>query len=98
MRLDRILINDNWVQNFQNNYVKHLSRSGFDRRPLLLKCQNLNQTHIKYFKFINFWVNQLDFLDIIQTSWNEEVRGNAMWRLRTKIKRLSKFISIWSKH
>ncbi|XP_016513333.1 uncharacterized protein LOC107830320 [Nicotiana tabacum] len=42
-RLDRILVNDQWSQKFQHNYVRHLMRTGSDHRPLLMKCHNEQQ-------------------------------------------------------
>nr|XP_009794930.1 PREDICTED: uncharacterized protein LOC104241686 [Nicotiana sylvestris] len=68
-RLDRILINDQWAQKFQQNYVRHLVRTGSDHRPLLMKCRNDQQEVIKYFKFLNFWVHQPGFMDIVQDLW-----------------------------
>ncbi|XP_060179505.1 uncharacterized protein LOC132609505 [Lycium barbarum] len=98
MRLDRILVNDEWAEKFQNNIVKHLSRSGSDHRPLLLKSRNPQHDHIKYFKFLSFWTEIPGFLEIVQNCWDKEVNGNAMWKLQTKLKRLSYTLSAWSRH
>ncbi|XP_070052664.1 uncharacterized protein [Nicotiana tomentosiformis] len=93
----RIMINDQWAQLFQNNMVKNLVRNDYDHRPLLLKCQNDQQHHIKYFKFLSFWTTQPGFLDMVQEIWNTNIEDNAIWRLQSKLKLLSKHRSQWSK-
>ncbi|XP_070036365.1 uncharacterized protein LOC142166978 [Nicotiana tabacum] len=65
-RLDRIFVNDQWVQVFQHNYVKHLVRTGSNHRPLLMKCHSDQHEIIKYFRFLNFWTEQQDFLEVVQ--------------------------------
>ncbi|XP_019258738.1 PREDICTED: uncharacterized protein LOC109236955 [Nicotiana attenuata] len=96
-RLDKIMINEQWAQHFQNNTVKHLVRNGSDHRPLLLKCHNDQHQHIKYFRFLNFWTTQPVFLDMVQEIWNTNIQGNAMWRLKSKLKLLAKHLSQWSR-
>lgn len=89
-RLDRIFINDNWAQMYNHNMVKHLTRTGSDHRPLLLKCYNDQNHHIKYFRFLNFWVKQPDFMEVVQQVWNTTIEGNHMWKLQSKLKLLRK--------
>ncbi|XP_060182548.1 uncharacterized protein LOC132612262 [Lycium barbarum] len=96
-RLDRILVNDQWEQKFQKNMVKHLARTGSDHRPLLLKCQDTSNNFISYFRFLNFWTEQEDFLEVVQNVWDENIPGNAMWRLHQKLKLLSKRLIDWSR-
>lgn len=56
-RLDRIFLNDYWIQALDNNMVRHLTRTGSDHRPLLLKSHNNQQSFIKYFQFLIFLDN-----------------------------------------
>ncbi|XP_075076994.1 uncharacterized protein LOC142163768 [Nicotiana tabacum] len=65
-RLDRIMINDLWLQKFQNNSVRHLVRTGSDHRPILMKCVNNQQEPIKYFRFMEFWTDQNSFQEVVQ--------------------------------
>lgn len=96
-RLDRILINDLWIQRFQSNSVRHLVRTCSDHRPLLMKCHAGQQQVIKYFRFLDFCVEQPSFKDLVRATWMHEIRGNPMWRLQQKLKLLSKALSHWSK-
>ncbi|XP_060202973.1 uncharacterized protein LOC132631415 [Lycium barbarum] len=96
-RLDRIIINGNWLQRFNNVTVRHLSRTGSDHRPLLLKCYDSNNNAIKHFRFRYFWVEQPGFMDLVGQDWQIEVKGNPMWILQQKLKRLGKRLSKWSR-
>ncbi|XP_060190406.1 uncharacterized protein LOC132619559 [Lycium barbarum] len=65
-RLDRLLFNDDWLHKFQNSVVRHLSRTGSNHRPLLLKCYDDMNEGTKYFRFLNFWSDQPGFYDIVK--------------------------------
>lgn len=81
-RLDRVFMNDLWVQKYSSNTVKHLARVGSDRRSLLMKCKTDQQTGIKYFKFLDFWIKQPGFFEIVRNEWDHHFDGNPMWRLQ----------------
>ncbi|XP_059281014.1 uncharacterized protein LOC132034649 [Lycium ferocissimum] len=53
---------------------------------------------IKYFKFLEFWTCQEDFLDVVQSDWNLHIDGNPMWRFQQKLKRLGKRLATWSRN
>ncbi|XP_060168986.1 uncharacterized protein LOC132599797 [Lycium barbarum] len=81
-RLDRMLVNDKWNDLFANSEVIHLPRVSSDHCPLLITCGNGQENYIKYFKFLNFWVDQPDFLDIVKDNWkfqtNEKELGDVV--------------------
>ncbi|XP_075089930.1 uncharacterized protein LOC142171470 [Nicotiana tabacum] len=96
-RLDRVFVNDLWSQIFQSNMVRHLARTGSDHRPLLIKCQKYLQACIKYFKFLDFWVEQPSFMKLVEEVWSIHIPGNSMWRLQQKLKLLGNELTQWSK-
>lgn len=77
-RLDRVLINDCWLHKFQNIIVRHLNRTGSHHRPLLVKYFENQQEPIRYFRFLNFWIDQLNFYDVVEKEWGIHVKGNPM--------------------
>ncbi|XP_059301933.1 uncharacterized protein LOC132053854 [Lycium ferocissimum] len=81
-----------------SNTVKHLSRVGSDHRPLFLRCKNDQVGGIKYFKFLEFWTSQEDFLDVVRSDWNLPIDGNPMWRFHQKLKRLGRRLATWSRN
>ncbi|KAM3360473.1 putative protein isoform X2 [Capsicum galapagoense] len=97
-RLDRVFINDEWAILFQTNIVRHLPRVGSDHRPLLVKCYDSSQCGIKYFKFLNFWVDQPSFRQLVEDTWNVHIARNAQWILQQKLKILNKKLSHWSRN
>lgn len=62
-----------------------------------MKYQFSNLQHITYFRFLNLWVNQNGFIDIVKKVWKNNIQGNTMWRLQSKLKILSKHLSQWSR-
>lgn len=61
-----ILYNDQWDQRFQRNIVRYLGRTSLDHRVLLMKSQSDQDSKQSYFKFLNFWVDQPGFFDLVQ--------------------------------
>ncbi|KAG5580250.1 hypothetical protein H5410_050877 [Solanum commersonii] len=53
--------------------------------------------HIRYFKFLNCWTDQPNFLDIVKACWERTVEGNNMWKFHQKLKRLSNTLSTLSR-
>ncbi|KAK4722554.1 hypothetical protein R3W88_012787 [Solanum pinnatisectum] len=96
-RLDRVFVNDLWAQSYHTNTIKHLARTGSDHRPLLMQTLSNQNDSIRYFRFLNLWTQQSDFLETVQNSWNMNVTGNAMWKFQCKLKVLSKNLSKWSR-
>lgn len=96
-RLDRVLINVEWFLCFDYTTVNHLPSIGSDRSSLLINLDKEDSTPIKFFKFLNLWVEHKDFLSVIQQAWEENIYGNPMWILHQKLKRTSKSLSTWSR-
>ncbi|XP_060182093.1 uncharacterized protein LOC132611726 [Lycium barbarum] len=96
-RLDR-MSNQKWLTTFPETSVTHLVRSGSDHAPLLIHAKACNISHIKYFKFLNFWVDKPDFQDIVKQAWQIDVQGSQVWRFHMKLKNTSKKLSWWSRN
>ena len=97
-RLDRALINDLWLEKMPQTTITHLANTGSDHCPLLMEMVANEADHIKYFKFLNCWVDNPDFMNIVKDCWNRPTEGNAMWKFHQKIKRLSNTLSVWSRN
>ncbi|XP_018633707.1 uncharacterized protein [Nicotiana tomentosiformis] len=96
-RLDREMVNDNWLISFPATTISHLSSIGFDHNPLLMEMNIRQDTSKKYFKFLNCWVENEGFIPLVHEVWNQEVRGNAMWIVHQKLKAVSNALSKWSR-
>lgn len=87
-RLDRALVNDKWLENMPHTSIYHLPSVGSDHCPLLMKMVNNQVTHIKYFKFLNYWADQPSFMNTVSNCWNNNSEGNPMWVFHPNLKRL----------
>ncbi|OIT28645.1 hypothetical protein A4A49_18367 [Nicotiana attenuata] len=79
-RLDKVFINQEWTAKFSRVSVEHLTSTGLDHTPILVKCSNSNFEGTRYFKFLNFWADQLDFHNVVKSTWEVDIEGNVMWR------------------
>ncbi|XP_060181961.1 uncharacterized protein LOC132611561 [Lycium barbarum] len=97
-RLDRALINQQWSQQYNITTITHLVRTGSDHAPLLITVSNNNNVPPKYFKFLNLWVDEPGFMDVVQNAWNIETEGSKMWQFHAKLKNTTKNLSWWSRN
>lgn len=51
----------------------------------------------KYFKYLDLWTDHEDFLHVVHESWQEPIQGNPFCVLHQKLKRVSKWLSCWSR-
>ncbi|KAL0904830.1 hypothetical protein M5K25_026985 [Dendrobium thyrsiflorum] len=102
-RLDRILFNNNWIDEFNMTKVEHLSRTISDHAPLLLSVNTFkNQSSPTAFRFQNMWLLHDDFMNIVQRNWVAPVFPNnnvsGMSRLWSKLSRLKQVLRWWNKN
>ncbi|KAH0665370.1 hypothetical protein KY285_026576 [Solanum tuberosum] len=80
-RLDRAMVNDNWLQGIPQTTITHLHSVGSDHCPLLMEIVDKVKQPIKYFKFLHCWTKHEEFNNVVKACWDREVEGNPMWRL-----------------
>lgn len=68
-RIDRILINDQWMENWSDSIQKGISRSISDHCPIILDTKRIDWGP-KPFRFINAWISHPGFKDFISNCWN----------------------------
>ncbi|KAH0700920.1 hypothetical protein KY284_015135 [Solanum tuberosum] len=91
------MVNDKWLEVMPQTTIENLSSVGSDHSPLLMEMTKVIENHIKYFKFLHFWVDNGNFLKTVQQCWEKGVNGNPIWRLHQKMKRITATLSNWSK-
>ncbi|OIT28903.1 hypothetical protein A4A49_38525 [Nicotiana attenuata] len=85
-RLDRVLVKQDWMNNYDSTSVNHLTRTGSDHSPLLTIAKNTSQPTTKYFRFLDFWTNEEGFKEVEKQAWDIEVHGSPMWKFHLKLK------------
>ncbi|KAG5599775.1 hypothetical protein H5410_031145 [Solanum commersonii] len=64
-RLDRAMVNDSWLEKMSQTTILHLPSVGSDHCPFLMEMKARCEDHIKYFKFLNCWTDQPNFINIV---------------------------------
>lgn len=96
-RLDRILVNHNFIQKLLESEVHHLIRRGSDHAPLHVVCIANGDKIIKSSKLLNFWIKHLNFKKVMKDSLEERVEGLPFTILNQKLKRLKGVLVQWSR-
>lgn len=92
-RLDRVLVNHEWLNLFDSTSVNHFIRTRSDYSPLLIITKDTHREPIKYFRFLDFLAEDPDFKTVVEHAWNMEVQGTPMWRFHLKLKNTCKKLS-----
>lgn len=95
-RLDRILCNDKMGSIFPIIEVKHLVRSGSDHSPLLISMNTNDANITRSFKFLNFWLKEESFMEVVRASWSADFEGDPFIVFHHKLKKLKR-LSQWSR-
>ena len=94
-RLDRVLINADWLNIFASVHVSHMARGRSDHCPLLIKSSN-GQVLKGSFRFLNVWTSHQDFLSIVRQSWSQPIGAFGMVGFFKKLMRLRKALRLWN--
>ncbi|KAK4384190.1 hypothetical protein Sango_3082900, partial [Sesamum angolense] len=86
-RLDRLLVNDIWMDRWPNLFYTCLTPRTSDHSPLVLKgdCRNMQ---VSLFRFDNYLALSPGFLASVQSIWRHPVIGTPMYSVTRKLKAL----------
>ncbi|XP_074315556.1 uncharacterized protein LOC141651756 [Silene latifolia] len=87
-RIDRFLINDDWMAKYPDAYVHFLPEGLFDHNPSVC-FRRQDRVHRKPpFKYFNMWSMDDHFAEVVQNTWNTNIAGTMMYSLVQKLKLL----------
>ncbi|VFQ88241.1 unnamed protein product [Cuscuta campestris] len=95
-RLDRALVNTYAMNFFDDITLNHLSRSGSDHKPILLKGAINSYKGPKMFRFLNCWVSNDTFIPMVKLNWEKSSNVNGMSGFAEKLKILKTSIKEWN--
>ncbi|XP_026417025.1 uncharacterized protein LOC113312490 [Papaver somniferum] len=85
-KLDRVMVNLEWIQLFQLSKAEFLLPGISDHSPAVVTiCENRKHGP-PLFRFYNYHSEEMYFLDVVRVSWTLSVRGNPMIKLVNKLK------------
>ena len=71
------MVNDSWLEKMPQTTITHLLSTGSDHCPLLMEMISTTTDHIKYFRFLNYWVDNPQFMETVKICWEKEVEGKC---------------------
>ncbi|KAI4385947.1 hypothetical protein MLD38_003931 [Melastoma candidum] len=86
-KLDRIVINKEWIESFRLSEAHYLPPTTSDHSPCLLRM-GLNKRKAGAFKFFDFWRHHPGYGEALLRGWANEYRGLHMFRLCCRLKDL----------
>ncbi|XP_077232357.1 uncharacterized protein LOC143869093 [Tasmannia lanceolata] len=85
-KLDRSLVNEEWLHSFPNSYTEFIASGISDHSPFIVSCSNHNSPGPRPFKFMDMWLDDLSLYPIVERAWNLKVKGNPMYSFVQKLK------------
>lgn len=97
-RLDKFLLSDNAIHIGKDFSTSILPISGFDDWPISLHWSHPGNTTSIPFRFEAFWMSHLDFINLINTEWNNfsPPNGTKMIQFQQKLKHIKGKIKQWN--
>lgn len=95
-RIDRALVNEQWLDSFPDTHLRGLPRSISDHCAISLETKQADWGP-KPFQFINAWITHPEFMGAVEKAWKEEeIRGWGGYVFKEKLKRLQIALKEWN--
>ncbi|XP_074265774.1 uncharacterized protein LOC141588219 [Silene latifolia] len=85
-RIDRFLVNDEWMDLYPDAYVHFLPEGLFDHNPCVYYRRNSGAQRKRQFKYYKMWSLDPEFKNVVHNSWNVYIPGTPMYQEVTKLK------------
>ncbi|KAL5730470.1 hypothetical protein ACHQM5_003284 [Ranunculus cassubicifolius] len=95
-KIDRMIVNEEWLLKYTGWSYKVLSRAGSDHSPLIGWTTTIPKPKNAPFRFFKAWTSHPLFIQEVQKSWQMEVEGNPLFVLTKKLKRLKSDLKSWN--
>lgn len=98
-RLDRILLNQQWIDFFKQNQITHQLRRCSDHRPRLLFSSLSTNKSISSFRFQHMWTKHTDFQFLVKGNWDLPYhQTSGLTKFAEKLYRLKQLLRWWNKN
>ncbi|XP_077232361.1 uncharacterized protein LOC143869152 [Tasmannia lanceolata] len=95
-RLDRALVNDEWINTLTDSFAIYRYPGTSDHAPLIIHLAERHNEIKKPFKFFSAWLMDLSIFECVERAWSINSKGNPMFRLSQKLKNTKQAIKIWN--
>ena len=97
-KLDRALINSDWLDSYPNSNAFFKAPGISDHSPIIVDMGGLNRKKGVPFKFYNHWVSMDNFDNVVNNSWTDDINGTYQFQLFQNLKRLKANLKTWAKN
>ncbi|XP_077240354.1 uncharacterized protein LOC143881251 [Tasmannia lanceolata] len=99
-RLDRCLVNEEWLCNFPLTLANtNYKNSGLsDHSLLIVQIGQENAKRKTPFRFLNMWLDDLSLYEVVEKGWATNIKGNPMFRVVKKLKAVKESIKTWNRN
>ncbi|XP_074315320.1 uncharacterized protein LOC141651511 [Silene latifolia] len=87
-RIDRVLANDQWLSNGPSGIASFLPEGLYDHSPCIIRLWDDNDRLKFCFKYFNMWGQDERFKAIVQSIWQQQIKGCMMFQVANKLKLL----------
>ncbi|KAL8470805.1 hypothetical protein ACS0TY_033399 [Phlomoides rotata] len=96
-RLDRMMVNSEWLGKWPDQVLKGLGWSFSDHRPIYIESQ-AKDWGSRPFRFLNYWISHPTFKEFFEKKWAEyNIEGWSGFILKEKLKLLRQDLKTWNK-
>ncbi|XP_068461724.1 uncharacterized protein [Phaseolus vulgaris] len=97
IRIDRVLVFDDWLQQWPMGKQYILSREISDHCVIVVKS-SVKDWGPKPFRFIDVWLMEPGFKDMVRDNWNSySGKGNSIYAFKGKLKSLKVDLKVWNR-
>lgn len=96
-RLDRMLVNNEWLSKWPTVFLRGMQHSISDHCPLLLETKERDWGPTP-FRFVNAWCSHPNFKEFVTNAWhNYPVQEWSGYRIKEKLKMLKEDLKMWNR-
>ncbi|GMY34876.1 putative ribonuclease h protein [Fagus crenata] len=98
-RLDRVVAGLDWSTLYPEAWVKHLSASASDHRPvqLFLNKQSVHHRRRRIFRFEQAWAREESCEETVKEAWQQHTTGSKMYEVTEAIKSCRRRLTKWDR-
>ena len=96
-KLDRVLVNDAWIDAFPYARALFDSSDVSDHLPARVFLCEVQARKFDPFRFKNVWTKEEGLRDVVCDSWQGSLTGTRQFRVAQKLKRVKGGLKLWSK-
>ncbi|XP_074278027.1 uncharacterized protein LOC141601632 [Silene latifolia] len=89
-RIDRAMVNDEWLLRFQDTITMFHPEGLFDHCPCTMVLNPKGGYRKGSFKYFNMWGKDPEFISVVKRIWEQQVPGFKMFQFVKKLKALKK--------